>query len=84
MYAHISDDISIDDAHCYSESWLLHVVFGGLLGASRESLDTSWEPLGGLLGASWGPLGGLLGASWALLGLPGAVPERSWAHVGTS
>ena len=32
------------------------VVFGGLLGASRESLDTSWEPLGSLLGASWGLL----------------------------
>ena len=39
--------------------------------SSKVPLDSSWEPLGPLLGASWSTFGaswGLLGASWAPLG----------------
>ena len=55
---------------CYGALETLLGAIGGLY----------WKPLGVLLGASGEPVGALGG----LLGLPGGVPERSWAHVGTS
>ncbi len=57
----------------------------GLLG---PSVGLSWAPPGAHSGASWGPLvlvwglmgpSGLLGAPGAHSGLPGLIPQASWA-----
>ena len=51
-----------------------------MLGAKSDE-NRSWDALGALLvvfGLSWSAFG----VSWCLSGLPGAILERFWAHVG--